>query len=204
MNETAVEHRLVAGYLRQFDAAVAVLPVPRARKLRKQIVAHIDEAGGPDASDEEMAAALPSLGLGPARLLVAEAVKASGKRPWAARLGWKGWALIGALQLTVAPSRQARAGTCGSPGSPAAACASSTKRAWIRLSYDSGWAGSPGPSTSSSTKASTSATVDTAPAGRTARRSRAGRRRAVTSVAGLALKRIELAISAQPRRAVGT
>jgi hypothetical protein len=100
MSETAVAHRLVAGYLRQFDAAASVLPVPRARELREQVVAHIDEAVGPDASDEEIAAVL--LGLGSARLLVAEAVKASGKRPWASRIGWKGWTLIGVLLLIVA------------------------------------------------------------------------------------------------------
>ncbi len=100
MSETALAHRLVAGYLRQFDAAASVLPVPRARELREQVVAHVEEAVGPDASDEEIAAVLR--GLGPARLLVAEAVAASGKRPWPSRVGWKGWTVIGALLLVVA------------------------------------------------------------------------------------------------------
>jgi len=72
MGGTAVAHPLVAGYLRQFDAAASVLPVHRARELREQVVAHIEEAAGPDASDEEIAAVLR--GLGSARVLVAEAV----------------------------------------------------------------------------------------------------------------------------------
>ncbi len=100
MGGTAVAHPLVAGYLRQFDAAASVLPVHRARELREQVVAHIEEAVGPDASDEEIAAVLR--GLGSARVLVAEAVVATGKRSWASRAGWKGWTLIGALLLVVA------------------------------------------------------------------------------------------------------
>ncbi len=100
MSDTALAHRLVAGYLRQFDAAASVLPVQRARELREQVAAHIEDSVGPDASDEEIAAVLR--GLGPARLLVAEAVAATGARPWPFRVGWKGWTLIGALLLVVA------------------------------------------------------------------------------------------------------
>lgn len=100
MNETALVHPLVAGYLREFDAAASILPVQRARELREQVVAHIDEAVGPEASGEEIAAVLR--GLGSARLLVAETAAATGKRHWAARAGWKGWTLIGVLVLAVA------------------------------------------------------------------------------------------------------
>src|SRR5712692_7080449 len=100
MSKTAVAHPLVAGYLRQFDAAASILPMDRARELREQIVAHIEDAARPGASDEQIAAVLS--GLGPARLLVAEAVAATGKRPWVSRVGWKGWTLIGALVLAVA------------------------------------------------------------------------------------------------------
>src|SRR5258707_12394975 len=100
MSDTALAHRLVAGYLRQFDAAASVLPVPRARELREQVVAHIEEAVGPDASDEEIAAVLR--GLGSARVLVAEAAEDAGKRSWASRAGWKGWTLVCALLLVVA------------------------------------------------------------------------------------------------------
>ncbi len=100
MSETALVHPLVAGYLILFDAEASVLPVPRARELREQVVAHIEDAVGPDASDEEIAAVLRSLGS--ARALVTEAVAATGKRHWAARFGWKGWTLAGVLLLAVA------------------------------------------------------------------------------------------------------
>jgi hypothetical protein len=100
MSETAVGHPLADEYLSVFDAEAAVLPVNRARELREQVVAHIEDAVGPDASDEEIEAVLR--GLGPARVLVAEAVAATGRRHWAARFGWRGWSLIGALLLVVA------------------------------------------------------------------------------------------------------
>jgi hypothetical protein len=100
MSETALVHPLVAGYLILFDAEAAILPVNRARELREQVAAHIEDAVGPDASDEEVAEMLR--GLGSARLLVAEAVAATGKRHWAARFGWKGWTPIGVLLLVVA------------------------------------------------------------------------------------------------------
>lgn len=100
MSETALVNPLVAGYLILFDAEAAILPVNHARELREQIEAHIEDAVGPDASDEEVAAVLRDLGS--ARALVAEAVAATGKRHWAARVGWKGWAVIGVLLLVVA------------------------------------------------------------------------------------------------------
>jgi hypothetical protein len=100
MNQAGLVHPLVAGYLRQFDAAASMLPVPRARELREQVVAHIEEAVGPDAGDEEVATVLR--GLDPASLLVAEAVATAGKRSWAARVGWRGWTLVAALVLVVA------------------------------------------------------------------------------------------------------
>jgi len=97
MNQTELAHPLVAGYLSVFDAEAGILPVNRARELREQVEAHIEDAVGPDASDEEIAAVLR--GLGSARALVAEAVAATGKRHWAARVGWKGWAVIVVLLL---------------------------------------------------------------------------------------------------------
>jgi hypothetical protein len=103
VSETALVHPLVTRYLKLFDAEASVLPVPRARELREQVVAHIEDAVGPDAGDEEIAAVLASLG--PARALVAEAVAATGKRHWAARFGWKGWTLAGVLLLAVAARR---------------------------------------------------------------------------------------------------
>ena len=100
MSETALVHPLVAGYLVLFDAEASVLPVPRARELREQVVAHIEDAVGPDASDEEIAAVLRSLGS--ARDLVTEAVTVTGKRHWAARFAWQGWTLAGVVLLVAA------------------------------------------------------------------------------------------------------
>jgi len=65
MSETALGNRLVDAYLRVFDAEAAVLPVSRARELREQVVAHIEDAVGADASDEEIAVVLSDLGAGP-------------------------------------------------------------------------------------------------------------------------------------------
>jgi hypothetical protein len=100
LSETALVHPLVAGYLKLFDAEAAILPVNRARELREQVVAHIEDAVGPDASDEEIETVLR--GLGPPRLLVAEVVAATGKRHRAAGVGWRGWSLIGVLLLVAA------------------------------------------------------------------------------------------------------
>jgi hypothetical protein len=71
MTGTGLDHRLVRDYLRELDAALAMLPAVRARELRAQITAHIDEALPPSADDQDVAAALSRLGL-PA-VLAAEA-----------------------------------------------------------------------------------------------------------------------------------
>jgi hypothetical protein len=44
MSETVLEHPLVRQYLRALDAACVTLPAERARELREQIAAHLDEA----------------------------------------------------------------------------------------------------------------------------------------------------------------
>jgi hypothetical protein len=100
MNDTKLARPLVAGYLKEFDAAASVLPVPRARELREQVVTHIGEAVGPEAGDEEVAAVLA--GLGSPRVLVAEAAATVGKRSWAARFGWKGWLAVAAITIAIA------------------------------------------------------------------------------------------------------
>ena len=100
MSETALLHPLVTGYLKQFDADAAILPVHRARELREQIVTHIEEALGRDASDEEISGVLRDLGS--THVLVVDAMATTGKRSWVSRIGLKGWALVGALVLIVA------------------------------------------------------------------------------------------------------
>jgi nitrate/nitrite sensing protein/HAAS domain-containing protein len=59
---TALDHRLVRGYLSELDAAMRGLPAAQARELKEQITAHLDDALGPDAGDQEVAAILSRLG----------------------------------------------------------------------------------------------------------------------------------------------
>src|SRR5215467_8908659 len=63
MTGTGLDHRLVRDYLRELDAALATLPAARARELKAQLSAHLDEALRPDAADADVAATLGRLGL---------------------------------------------------------------------------------------------------------------------------------------------
>jgi len=76
MSGTALDHRLVRDYLRELDAAMRGVPAAQARELKEQITAHLEDALGPDAGDQEVAATLSRLG-SPADL-AAEAGAASG------------------------------------------------------------------------------------------------------------------------------
>jgi hypothetical protein len=72
MSEALLEHPVVREYLRQLNAACASLPVAQARELREQIIAHLNEALPPGATDEDV---LDELGrLGSTRMLAAAAV----------------------------------------------------------------------------------------------------------------------------------
>jgi HAAS len=62
MTRTGLDHRLVRDYLRELDAAMAMLPAAQARELRAQITAHLDEALPPGAGDQDVAATLSRLG----------------------------------------------------------------------------------------------------------------------------------------------
>src|SRR5258708_23939477 len=62
MNGTGLDHRLVRDYLRELDAALATLPAARARELRQQITAHLDEALPPGADDQGVAPGVGRLG----------------------------------------------------------------------------------------------------------------------------------------------
>jgi len=86
MSGTALNHRLVRDYLRELDAALRGLPAGQARELKEQITAHLQDALGPGASDQEVAATLS--GLGSAADLAAEAGAARGSSgPRSARRG---------------------------------------------------------------------------------------------------------------------
>jgi hypothetical protein len=76
MSGSTPDHRLVRDYLRALDAAMRGLPAAAARELREQITAHLEDALGSDAGDQEVAATLRRLG-SPAGL-AAEAKAVSG------------------------------------------------------------------------------------------------------------------------------
>jgi len=68
---SALDHPLVADYLRGLDSALAGLPPTAAAELSEQIRAHLLEALPPDADEDAVAAVLAALG--PASLVAAAA-----------------------------------------------------------------------------------------------------------------------------------
>jgi Nitrate and nitrite sensing len=126
MSGTELDHPLVRGYLRDLDAAMRGLPAAQARELREQITAHLDDALGPGASEQDVAATLSRLG-SPADLATEAGAASGSSGPQAApaglgrgRVRW--WlavviaipvitaAVLGALQISNAGSRYAAAG----------------------------------------------------------------------------------------------
>src|ERR1700722_3916354 len=106
MSAAVVEHPLVRDYLRRLAAACAALPAGQAGELREQIIAHLDEALPPGATDDEVAAELVRLGA-PAALAAA----AAGPGPRSAgarlrsrlrRLRWWTWTSIAAVVVAFA------------------------------------------------------------------------------------------------------
>jgi hypothetical protein len=103
MSDTVLEHPLVRGYLRELSAACVTLPAARARELREQIAAHLDEALPPAATDAEVQTELARLGR--PRSLAAEAAGpgwpplARRLRNWLGHVRWWTWV---ALVLVVA------------------------------------------------------------------------------------------------------
>ena len=106
MSATVLEHPLVRDYLRRLDAACAALPAAQARELRDQIIAHLDEALPPGATDDEVAAELARLGAPAA--LAAEAAGPIPRSPGARllnrlrRLRWWTWTSIAAVVVVLA------------------------------------------------------------------------------------------------------
>jgi hypothetical protein len=106
MSAAVLEHPLVRDYLRRLDAACAALPAGQARELREQIIAHLDEALPPGATDDQVAAELVRLGA-PAAL----AAEAAGPVPRSkgarllnrlSRLRWWTWTSIGVVVAVLA------------------------------------------------------------------------------------------------------
>jgi len=109
--KTALDHPLVADYLRSLDAALASLEPGPAAELSEQIRAHIEEALPPDASRDTVAAVLAALG--PPAVVAAEAGPPWPRRsrprqsPWrratvrVRRMPWWSWPVIVTLVLGV-------------------------------------------------------------------------------------------------------
>ena len=74
----ALDHPLVAGYLRELETALAGLPAVTAAELSEQIRSHMLEALPPDPGPDEIKAVLAALG--PAQSVAAETtVRDSGR-----------------------------------------------------------------------------------------------------------------------------
>jgi hypothetical protein len=105
MSGTVLEHFLIRDYLRVLSACCVTLPAARARELREQITAHLDEALPPGATDLEVQDELDRLG--PPRALVAEVAGPGGQpvtrrlRNWLGRVRWWVWAAFAILVLMV-------------------------------------------------------------------------------------------------------
>jgi hypothetical protein len=98
MSDPVLERPLVRQYLRDLDAACAILPVAQAQELHEQIAAHLEEALSPGASIAEVTAELARLGpprslaaaaAGPSRFLVLRKL-----RNRARRVRWWVWTAI--------------------------------------------------------------------------------------------------------------
>jgi hypothetical protein len=106
MSAAVLEHPLVRDYLRRLAAACAALPAGQARELREQIIAHLDEALPPGATDDEVAAELARLGAPAA--LAAEAAGPVPRSPGArlrnrlSRLRWWTWTSIATVVVVLA------------------------------------------------------------------------------------------------------
>lgn len=104
MSGTALDHQLIRDYLRELDAATRGLPRAHARELREQIAAHLDEALPPDASDDDVEAALARLGAPDALAAEASATSAAGQAPPS------GWRAVSALLARLRPRTWIAAG----------------------------------------------------------------------------------------------
>jgi hypothetical protein len=108
MTDTAHDHPLVRDYLRRLDLAFASLPAERAKELREQITAHLDDELAPGAPDDQVADALRRLGqpadlATEARSNLAPVATAADAAHWLrsaiAGRTWKFWTILTALVI---------------------------------------------------------------------------------------------------------
>jgi hypothetical protein len=62
VSSTSCGHERVRSYLRELDAALRGAPADKARELKEQITAHLDDAIAPDADPEHITEVLGRLG----------------------------------------------------------------------------------------------------------------------------------------------
>jgi hypothetical protein len=100
VSSTTQAHERVRAYLRELDAALRGAPSDKARELKEQIAAHLDEAIAPDAEAEHITEVLDRLG-SPAEL----AADVGQAEPWLrrrlAQVSPRGWIHL-ALTLVLA------------------------------------------------------------------------------------------------------
>jgi hypothetical protein len=115
----------VVEYLRALDIALARLPRDDAAELRQQIVEHLDESVGANASDQQIAEVLDRLGR--PEELVAESLGAKPRRWWprVRAWSWHRWAIVAlvvavlgsgigyVVNMAVQPALQSSCQPCG-------------------------------------------------------------------------------------------
>ena len=90
MSRTAYTHELVRTYLRELDVALRGAPAAKARELKEQITAHLDDALPPDADRALIGQVLRRLG-SPAELAAEVGQSGSWLRRRLARVSPRGW-----------------------------------------------------------------------------------------------------------------
>jgi hypothetical protein len=100
VSRTSHAHELVRTYLRELDAALRGSPPGKARELKEQIAAHLDDALPPDADDEQVTEVFDRLG-SPAEL----AADVGQTSPWLrrrlARVSPRGWIALAVTAILV-------------------------------------------------------------------------------------------------------
>jgi hypothetical protein len=114
VSRTSNAHELVRTYLKELDVALRGAPAAKARELKEQITAHLDDALPPDADRAQIGQVLRRLG-SPADLAADVVRSGSWLRRWLARVSPRGWvavvmvaALVGTAVFYLIPSKQPR------------------------------------------------------------------------------------------------
>jgi hypothetical protein len=97
--DAPLAHPAVGAYLLDLDRALTILGPAPAAELREQITAHLQDALGPDCSDDEVAATLAALGTPDDLVREAAPERPATRRRRLPRISWKAW-VVAALVLS--------------------------------------------------------------------------------------------------------